>query len=263
MELNTTQHPARQQASPVWEPPLDRSEIPMNKYRAHINRKCNLNLADSQQLHKWSVTKPQDFWVDLWSYVHLMPDLPAHTTRAYDPDVPMVDIPVWFEGVSINYAENVLTQPSLDDNATALVGLRENQGLEGEVWSWAILREHVRQVRSALLRSGVRKGDRVAAIISTSVWSVALFLGAASIGAIFTSIAPDLGDEVCLYLPWIVAGISRADRKRTRVAYLVFSKLLHRYYSQTVIGRTKANSSPMWPRSSTLSSTCLAQSKSF
>jgi acetoacetyl-CoA synthetase len=126
----------------------------------------------------------------------LIPDLPPQIKRAYDPDIPMVDIPRWFEGVDINYAENVLTQPTLDDNATALVGLREGQGLEGEIWSWELLRENVRQVRSALLRSGVRKGDRVAAIISTSVWSIALFLGTASIGAIFTSIAPDLGEEV-------------------------------------------------------------------
>lgn len=182
---------------PVWKPSSDSSEIPINQYRSHINRKFNLRLADSQELHKWSVTQPQDFWIDLWSYVRLIPDLPSRIVQAYDPTIPMADIPRWFEGVSINYAENVLTQSALNDNATALIGLREGQGLEGEVWSWSDLRENVRQVRSALLRSGVRKGDRVAAVISTSVWSVALFLGAASIGAIFTSIAPDLGEEVC------------------------------------------------------------------
>lgn len=196
MELNSTQHATQPSPPPVWEPTLDPSKIPINKYRSHINHKFNLCLSDSQQLHKWSVTNPQDFWVDLWSYVHLIPDLPAHIKRAYDPDTPMVNIPCWFEGVDINYAENVLTQPALDDKATALVGLREGQGLEGEIWSWEALRENVRQVRSALLHSGVRKGDRVAAIISTSVWSIALFLGTASIGAIFTSIAPDLGEEV-------------------------------------------------------------------
>ena len=200
----------------MWRPCSEPQQIPINRYRSHINRKFNLHLVDSQELHKWSVTQPQEFWIDLWSYVRLIPELPAGITHAYDPNVPMVEIPRWFEDVSINYTENVLTQPALSEDVTALVGLREGQGLDGEIWSWARLRENVRQVRSALLHSGVRKGDRVAALISTSVWSVALFLGAASIGSIFTSIAPDLGEEGCISrLQQVTPSILFADSHRT------------------------------------------------
>ncbi|KAF2103033.1 acetoacetate-CoA ligase [Rhizodiscina lignyota] len=183
---------------PVWLPTVPASQIPMNIYRSHINQKFNLRLRNSQELHKWSVMDPQAFWVDLWDYVGLMPPLPKGTTRAYDDTIPISDVPPFFENVKVNYAENALTQPSLKGSATALVGIREGQTLEGEVWTWDDLRERVRKVRSGLVHCGVQEGDRVAALISTSVWSVCLFLGAASLGAIFTSIAPDLGEEGCI-----------------------------------------------------------------
>lgn len=183
---------------PVWNPTVPANQIPINIYRHHVNAKFNLHLKDSHDLHDWSVTDPQAFWIDLWDYTGLIPKLPPGIKRAYNPGLPISEVPPFFGGVNINYAENVLTQPLVDPQSPALVGLREGQGLDGEVWSWSLLRENVRKVRSALLRSGIKQGDRVAAIVSTSVWSVALLLGAASIGAIFTSIAPDLGLEGCI-----------------------------------------------------------------
>ncbi|KIV79426.1 acetoacetate-CoA ligase [Exophiala sideris] len=184
---------------PVWRPNVPADQIPMNIYRCHVNAKFNLNLKDSHELHEWSVTDPQAFWIDLWDYVGLIPKLPPGLQRAYGPDIPISEVPPFFEGATVNYAENVLNQPHVDSLSPALTGLREGQGLDdSEVWSWSLLRENVRKVRSAMLRSGIKQGDRVAALVSTSVWSVALLLGAASIGAVFTSIAPDLGIEGCV-----------------------------------------------------------------
>jgi acetoacetyl-CoA synthetase len=179
---------------PIWQPNLPYDQIPMNVYRAHVNHKFNQRLRCSQELHQWSVDNLQDFWVDLHGYTGIIPSLSPAVTSAFDDSVPMENVPVFFRGASVNYAENVLSGRDL--NKTALVGIREGQGLDGEVWTWGLLRENVRKARSALLQLGIQEGDRVAAIISTSVWSVGLFLATASIGAIWTSIAPDLGDEV-------------------------------------------------------------------
>lgn len=184
--------------APIWQPSAPPSSIPMNQYRSHINKKFNLNLQDSRQLQQWSVTAPQEFWVDLWSYVGLVPDLAPGTKQAYDPEIPMTEVPPFFENAVINYAENVLTQPDVAPDSPALIGIREGQGLDGERWSWMKLREEVRRIRSALKRSGVKEGDRVAALISTSIWSVTIFLACASLGAIYTSVASDFGTEVSL-----------------------------------------------------------------
>lgn len=167
----------------------------MNIYRAHINKKFNQQLRSSHDLHQWSVENLQDFWTDLHGYTGIIPPLPPTVTSAFDPSTPMEKVPKFFPGVTVNYAENVVSGRDL--NKTALVGVREGQDLNGEVWTWGLLRENVRKARSALLQAGIKEGDRVAAIISSSVWSIGLFLATASIGAIWTSIAPDLGDEVC------------------------------------------------------------------
>lgn len=179
---------------PLWTPP-DAGKNAMALYRSHINRKFNLSLRDSQELHKWTVTYPHDFWTDLYSYLRITPPLPPNTTKAYDDTVPMRDIPKFFEGVKINWAENAYAKcPGLF--MTALIEIREGQDIEGTHMTWRDLWEQVRQTRSALIRSGVKQGDRVASLVGTSIWAVVIFLASASMGAIFTSMAPDLGTEV-------------------------------------------------------------------
>ncbi|CAG9951562.1 unnamed protein product [Clonostachys rosea f. rosea IK726] len=195
-EKSSSKEPSRD-LEPVWRPYTPEAAIPMNKYLRHVNQKFNLGLKDSRQLQKWSTSSPQEFWIDLWSYLEIVPELPKGLTRAYDPAIPIDEIPPFFEGVHVNYAENVLNQPHASPHSIALIGIREGQSLEGEQWTWSELRERVRETRSALIRSGIREGDRVAAIISTSIWSVTIFLAAASLGAIFTSIASDFGVEGC------------------------------------------------------------------
>ncbi|KAJ5121752.1 hypothetical protein N7526_008689 [Penicillium atrosanguineum] len=184
------------QPRPIWTPTVPHDQIPMNVYRAHINRKFNQNLSSSQELHQWTVQNLQDFWIDLHQYTGTIPSLPLTVKSSFDACMPMEKIPEFFRGATVNYAENVVSGRDL--NRTALIGVREGQGLNGEVWTWGLLRENIRKARSALLHLGIQEGDRVAAIISTSVWSVGLFLATASIGAIWTSIAPDLGVEGCI-----------------------------------------------------------------
>lgn len=173
----------------------------MNTYREHVNRKFNQKLQSSQELHQWTVENLQDFWIDLHHYTGIIPPLPSKITTSFNPTTPMEKVPQFFRGAMVNYAENVVMGRDL--NKTALIGLREGQGLDGEVWTWELLLENIRKARSALLQLGVIEGDRVAAIISTSPWSVALFLATASIGAIWSSIAPDLGEKVGTIWKWL------------------------------------------------------------
>ncbi|KAJ5325328.1 uncharacterized protein N7506_008430 [Penicillium brevicompactum] len=199
---------------PIWKPCTPPHQIPINIYRDHINQKFNEQLKSSQELHQWSVSNLQDFWIDLHAYTQIIPALPPTITSAFDAKAPIETVPEFFRGATVNYAENVLSGRDLDK--VALVGIREGQDLGGEVWTWGLLRENVRKARSGLRQMGVKEGDRVSAIISTSVWSVALFLATASIGAIWTSIAPDLGEEGCISrLQQVAPSILFADQEST------------------------------------------------
>jgi acetoacetyl-CoA synthetase len=176
----------------LWEPEKP-EETAIAKYRAHINSKFKQKLRDSQGLHQWTVRNPHEFWIDLWEYVRLVPELPDGLEKAYDDSKSVRDVPEFFQGVRFNYAENVLEGKA--PTKTALVGIRECEPLRAEVWTWARLRENVRRTRSALLRSGVQRGDVVGAVMSNAPWTIALFLACASFGAVFTSIAPEMGVE--------------------------------------------------------------------
>lgn len=181
----------------LW-PPGPVKTMPMDKYRAHINTKFHQRLTDTKELQRWSVDFQQDFYLDLYSYIGLVPALPPSVKRAYDESLPMSSIPPFFEGLCLNYSENALFA-NPDDSAIAVVGVRESDDLDkydGEQVTWKELRERVRTVASALRRRGIKQGDRVAALVSNSVWAVVLFHATAAIGAIFTSINPDLGIEV-------------------------------------------------------------------
>ncbi|PGH09886.1 acetoacetate-CoA ligase [Polytolypa hystricis UAMH7299] len=186
---------AAQQPQPLWVSP-HAGKYPIDTYRHHVNSKFSLDLQDSHDLHRWSVKSPHDFWIDIYKYAGLIPELPSHITRAYDDSVLLSEVPRFFEGIRLNYAENVLE--GKDPNAVALIGLREGDGLVGEVLTWRQLSERVRVVRSALLRNGIKEGDRVAALVSTSIWAIVILLATSSIGAIFSSISPDMGVEGCV-----------------------------------------------------------------
>ncbi|TKA32545.1 hypothetical protein B0A50_01653 [Salinomyces thailandicus] len=184
---------------PLWLP-KQAGKTPMDAYRRHVNETFRVNLRNTQDLHRWSVQHPQEFWIDLYDHLGLYPKLPSHMTKAYDDTVPMSSNPPFFPGLRMNYAENAMFA-NPDPEAIALVGLREGMDLsqeDGEQLTWREFREKVRVTASALRRSGIKQGDRVAALVATSVWAMILFHATASIGAIFTSISPELGLEGCV-----------------------------------------------------------------
>ena len=185
----------------VWQPPPDIvGKTPMDQYRQHVNRKFQQNHKNTPELQAWSVANQQPFWLDLYSYLELVPALPEGLTRAYDESLPMSSIPKWYEGVEINYTENVLENARKHPDNIALIGLREGQPLDAPIpkLTWRELERHVAQVSGVLRRKHIKQGDVIAALVSNSIDAVVLFLSTAAIGAVFTSISPDLGAEGCI-----------------------------------------------------------------
>lgn len=79
------------------------------------------------------------------------------------------------------------------DDGIAIYFAREGDDVQ-EV-TWKDLRERTRSIRSALLNSGVKSGDVIAAVISNSVDAIVMCLAALSIGAIWSSASCDLGPK--------------------------------------------------------------------
>src|SRR4029077_7798176 len=95
----------------------------------------------------------------------------------------------WFEGATLNYAEAIFARASAD--RPALLVASERIALHGV--SWQALRDQVADATAGLRRLGGRRGGRVAAILPNGLEAVVGLLATASIGAIWSSCAPEFG----------------------------------------------------------------------
>ncbi|MFI1990075.1 acetoacetate--CoA ligase [Actinoplanes sp. NPDC020271] len=174
----------------LWEPPADvRQTSRIGDYLAWLERERGLIFADYAALWEWSVTDLSGFWGSIWDYF----DVVAHDPPAAVLASAAMPGAKWFPGATLNYAENVLRMPGADDDEPVVVAY--SQSREAITLPPGELREQVRRVRAGLRARGVGKGDRVAAYAPNIPETYVLMLAAASLGAIFSSCAPEFGSR--------------------------------------------------------------------
>lgn len=96
-----------------------------------------------------------------------------------------------------NYTANLLfPNHEIDPSAPALIAWDES-GARSAV-SWAALRDRVVRVACGLRQLGVKAGDRVVAVGRHHADTIVAALAATGIGAVWSSVAPDLGADAVL-----------------------------------------------------------------
>jgi acetoacetyl-CoA synthetase len=125
--------------------------------------------------------------------------------KVVDISAPMESIPHWFHGTNLNFAENILysasqSNPSFrttkykEDSKIALTEIREGN-TEVQHLSFGDLRRRVGLLANAFRAKGLKKGDRVAIVASTSFDTFICFMAIASIGGLFSSSSTDMGTK--------------------------------------------------------------------
>jgi acetoacetyl-CoA synthetase len=145
---------------------------------------------DYDLLWRWSVEHLDQFWGDLATWTGVLPDVADEAVLA-SRAMPGA---VWFPGTWINFAEQALRNATGEHPALIVVA---EEGDPVEV-SWESLRGQVGAFAATLRRLGVGPGDRVAGYLPNVPEAVIAFLGAASIGAVWSSCAPDFGARAVL-----------------------------------------------------------------
>jgi len=146
-----------------------------------------VHAADYPALWTWSVTSPGEFWTSIWDYFDVLGDRgdgPALTDGTM-PDVH------WFPGATLNYARNALRTAWTDPDRPAIIFSSERDR-SGSL-TYAQLAAEVARVAHGLRALGVRKGDRVVALLPNIPEAAIGLLATASIGAIWSSCSPDFG----------------------------------------------------------------------
>jgi acetoacetyl-CoA synthetase len=131
----------------LWSPPQDVSHLPITKFTSYVERRLGVQFRDYAELWKWSVDDLDAFWRSVLIMLYGRPPLAAEGfqssssclwdfadikysktySRIYQHDLSMPDIPKFFIGARLNYAENLLASRIHDglDNRAALISVGE------------------------------------------------------------------------------------------------------------------------------------------
>jgi acetoacetyl-CoA synthetase len=181
-------------AEVLWRPtPGSIAASRLGRFAAEVAGRRGLDFGSPpayDAIWRWSVEHPDQFWADVATWTDVLPGVPEDRvlTRREMPGAE------WFPGTTLNYAEQALRHAT--DARPALIAVAEEAD-PVEV-SWAELRGQVGAFAATLRRLGVQRGDRVAGYLPNVPEAVVAFLGAASIGAVWSSCAPDFGTRSVL-----------------------------------------------------------------
>ncbi|GAB7356575.1 hypothetical protein MBLNU459_g7309t1 [Dothideomycetes sp. NU459] len=190
----------------LWEHP-DPKSTQMWAFKTSLEHAAGRHFEDYNELYDYSCSERARFWGHCFEKFPLV----YSTTASYDPkkpcvdeDAPMFPPPIWFQGVNINFAQNILYQgtsegtptlsPGKEDGKIAVTEVREGGGPQStRDVTWKELRQRVARMAQAMRAHGVGKGDRVAVVASNSLDTLVVFLGVTALGGLFSSSSTDMG----------------------------------------------------------------------
>lgn len=173
----------------LWQPKQPEASN-MWQFMRFVEKKYSLQFKDYQQLHRWSIKEPADFWQTLCDYFGLTFNTPAKEILNHYEH--MLDAH-WFNGARFNFAEKLLKRR---DAHPALISVNEEG--QREVLTYQQLYQAVARCAEALKEAGVLTGDRIAAIMPNVSYTIIAMLATTSLGAIWSSCSPDFGAQAII-----------------------------------------------------------------
>jgi acetoacetyl-CoA synthetase len=180
--------PAR---NPLWVPSASRiKNANMTRFIQFVNRKYNRHFKNYDDLYQWSVGRIPDFWAAIWDFAGIK------ASKKYDQvadDLSKFPNTKWFAGAKLNFAENLLRYR---DDRLAFIFKGETQ--KSAKMTYKELYTTVARLAKSLRDIGIQPGDRVAGYMPNMIETAIGMLAAASVGAVWSSCATDIGPQAAL-----------------------------------------------------------------
>ena len=155
------------------------------KYINFVNSNYNQSFEEYEDIYNWSISNIDEFWESISKYTGII--FHTKTNSILKTDDSFIDAK-WFDGFTMNYAENLLKYKNDD---VAIEFFCENK-INGKI-TYKQLNREVKKIFFYLKELGVNKGDVVAGFMPNIPETIIAMLACASIGAIWTSCSPDFG----------------------------------------------------------------------
>ena len=171
---------------PLWKP-SNSNDSALYKFTKSVNSKFNVNLSSYEELWQWSTENLEQFWRYWWIQSNIVTSKdPIETLISADS----FEKEEWFPDAKLNFAENLLRYK---DAETAIIFRNENGSRE--IITYEQLFQIAGTVAAGLKKLGVKKGDRIAAVMPNCPETIIAMLATTWLGAIWSSCSPDFGKE--------------------------------------------------------------------
>lgn len=178
----------------LWNPPADaRTSTRLGQFLTFCEARSGLSFDHYDALWEWSVGDGlEQCWEAIWEFFEVRGSAPYQQVL----DRRVMPGARWFAGARLNYAEHVLRGGQARPHDVALVSI--SQSRQRVAVTWGELSDQVARARVGLQQLGVGRGDRVAAYLPNIPETIVAFLATCSLGATWTSCAPEFGVQAVL-----------------------------------------------------------------
>ncbi len=163
-------------------------------YQAWLASERGLRFDSYDALWRWSVTELDVFWQSMWDYLRVDSPTPHSAVLARNT-MPGAQ---WFPGAQVNYAQQVFRHVAPAHAAGMPAIISSNEKCQRRELSWPELKRQSAALALHLRAQGVQRGDRVAAYLPNIPETMVALMAVASIGAIWSVCAPDMGTPAVL-----------------------------------------------------------------
>jgi acetoacetyl-CoA synthetase len=173
--------------SPLWTPSPDRvARTRMTAFMRAVESRCDVGLSDYRALYEFSLARPDDFWRLMWEFGAV------RGTRGERVIADRERMPgaTFFPDATLNFADNLLA-----NRGTGIAVIFKGEGRPIRTLTFAELHDGVAACAAALRKEGIQPGDRVAGYVPNLPEAIVAALGAAAVGAVWSSCSPDFGAQ--------------------------------------------------------------------
>jgi acetoacetyl-CoA synthetase len=158
----------------------------LSRYQRWLGDTRGLAFDSYEEMWRWSVAELDEFWRTIVEFFDVDLGAAGDTVLA-DRTMPGAR---WFPEATVSYPEHIFR--GVDAEGVAIRHTSEARPELG-TWTWGELRTQTARIAAGLRALGVEEGDRVCAYMPNIPETIACLLACASIGAIWSSAAPEFG----------------------------------------------------------------------
>ena len=176
----------------LWTPSSKKSDASkMTQFINFINHKYNASIDDYLKLHDWSINNISLFWDSISVFFKIK--FSTLSDCVFKPGKKIYESK-WFNGARLNYAENLLRTEDSDKVAIEFF----NELGDKKTITYGRLNKDVSVISNLFQNNGLKKGDRVAAMMPNIPETIISSLACASLGGVWSSCSPDFGEKAIL-----------------------------------------------------------------